>query len=256
MSPKPYTFRSNDRTDTPEIPMINTESHNGCPIYQTDRTRAESKAALLEGLSEREWTRLTRRFWAKVDKNGSGGCWLWTSAKGDAYGHGSFSISRAGRAYPFYAHRLSWFFAHGSFPPPPLQVLHRCDVACCLNPAHLFVGTQQDNLTDARVKRRLDESKPRTRVLSLEDRMSVYLDRTSSGVELAMAYGVTPACISLIRRGRFVRQSARVGLERVPFVHVPIRGDVGQQPFQPVPSQPEQAYGPLDGSTSAAQLIG
>lgn len=109
------------------------------------------------------------RFWAKVNKNGPtalpelGPCWLWTaSTTGRRAMHGQFVLPRVdGEAQRHvYAHRFSWELAYGPIPDG-LSVLHRCDVGACVRPSHLFIGTQQDNLADARQKGRLDNSKSR-----------------------------------------------------------------------------------------------
>lgn len=98
-------------------------------------------------------------FWAKVDKTSSPhGCWLWTAGRFPD-GYGCFSLER--RAVG--AHRLSWFLANGDIPDDKPCVLHRCDVHCppgdigyrrCVNPAHLWLGTHADNMTDRNAKGR------------------------------------------------------------------------------------------------------
>jgi hypothetical protein len=50
------------------------------------------------------------------------------------------------------AHRLAWLFTYGEWPA--LRVLHRCDNPPCCNPAHLFLGTQAENMQDAAHKGR------------------------------------------------------------------------------------------------------
>ena len=54
---------------------------------------------------------------------------------------------------PMYAHRIAWQLTHGAIPKG-MFVLHRCDNPPCVNPAHLFIGTQRDNLRDCFAKGR------------------------------------------------------------------------------------------------------
>jgi hypothetical protein len=59
------------------------------------------------------------------------------------FGYGVISFN--GRQQ--YAHRVSWEVESGPVPKG-MRVLHRCDVPACINPHHLFLGTDQDNITD------------------------------------------------------------------------------------------------------------
>lgn len=82
---------------------------------------------------------MEERFWSKVEKTDT--CWIWTAAKINGYGvfwHSGKNMK---------AHRLSY---EAAFSPIPigLYVLHHCDVPSCVNPAHLFLGTQRDNIQD------------------------------------------------------------------------------------------------------------
>lgn len=85
-------------------------------------------------------------FWAKVNKRGHGGCWLWIAAI-DSRGRGAF-VRRQRRVQ---AHRISWELHHGPIPKG-LWVLHHCDVRNCVNPKHLYLGDAQDN-SDDRLRR-------------------------------------------------------------------------------------------------------
>ena len=86
------------------------------------------------------------RFWAKVDK--SKDCWEWMGNK-DKYGYGRFWISDA----DYFAHRVSLKIVN-DIKFNGLNSLHKCDNPSCVNPDHLFLGTQKDNMIDKVVKGR------------------------------------------------------------------------------------------------------
>ena len=78
------------------------------------------------------------------------GCWLWLGAVTNR-GYGSLLNPATGKTTQ--AHREAYRRAHGAIPPG-LHVLHRCDLRCCVNPDHLFVGTNADNVRDRMTKGR------------------------------------------------------------------------------------------------------
>jgi len=176
---------------------------------------------------------LAERFWQKIDRRGPDDCWLWIAKarlgnKGTFSGYGSIIGVQNGKKRPLYSHRVAWELTNGPIPDG-LFVLHRCDVSLCCNPGHLFLGTQQVNLEDARIKGRLDESRPRTvGALTPEERLRIFRMPNARGLCTALArqYGVTKSCISAIRRGRFVPPALDDVFERVPSVQVPILGEV------------------------------
>jgi len=92
---------------------------------------------------------LSDRFWPKVDKRGPDECWEWKASKGSR-GYGHF------RTYPTAdrAHRVAWELTHHDPIPDGMCVCHVCDNPGCVNPAHLFVGTQGDNVRDSWAKGR------------------------------------------------------------------------------------------------------
>ena len=94
-------------------------------------------------------------FWGRVDRRGADECWPWTGLR-LPWGYGSLRLR--GHKSPSRAHRLMYEFKHGPIPVGQC-VCHRCDNPRCVNPAHLFLGTQTDNLRDMRDKGRHPESK-------------------------------------------------------------------------------------------------
>ena len=90
---------------------------------------------------------LEEKFWKKVDKGGEGDCWLWTGSDNGKGGYGRMGIDGKAKS----AHRISWEL-HNEKIPEGMHVLHHCDVRNCVNPAHLYIGTHQDNVND-RIRR-------------------------------------------------------------------------------------------------------
>lgn len=88
----------------------------------------------------------TSRFWARVEK--SDACWLWTGPLINA-GYGKFKVESRTRS----AHRFSYELRHGPIPEGMI-ICHTCDNPPCVNPDHLFLGTNKDNSRDMVAKNR------------------------------------------------------------------------------------------------------
>jgi hypothetical protein len=82
----------------------------------------------------------TKRFWAKVDRQGADGCWLWKGYRGrDGYGRININGTQV------VAHR--WAYEDAIVPiPAGLQIDHLCRVRACVNPGHLEPVTQRENI--------------------------------------------------------------------------------------------------------------
>lgn len=84
----------------------------------------------------------TAAFLAKVSPEPNSGCWLWTGAV-QGGGYGSFSFE--GKIQK--AHRVSHQIFKGQIPDG-LDVMHSCDVRCCVNPTHICAATTLENIAD------------------------------------------------------------------------------------------------------------
>jgi len=93
--------------------------------------------------------RVKFRFYRKINKKtGKTKCWNWTGSLARGYGNIRVNGTLIG------AHRLSYMLHKGDIPKG-LLVCHTCDNPNCVNPDHLFLGTQSDNMKDASNKGRL-----------------------------------------------------------------------------------------------------
>lgn len=123
-------------------------------------------------------------------------CWNWT---GSTIAKGYGVIGHAGTR--LLAHRVSWQEHRGPIPPGQ-RVLHKCDNRVCVNPDHLFLGTDQDNMDDMYAKGRDKPPKGSTNGRSKleEDEIhKIRLLRGISNTHIGQIFDVTETTIRKIR---------------------------------------------------------
>lgn len=158
-----------------------------------------------------------KRFWSKVDKSGE--CWIWTGGK-DRKGYGKFSMGSKYKAdgsrrnSMMSAHRFAYELVHGPIPAHDsfhgLCVLHSCDNPSCVNPAHLALGTNKDNVHDMDRKGRRINKHSRGgdhpgAILSeqqVREIVAAHRERGISQAQLSRDYGVSTSTINHIFTGR------------------------------------------------------
>lgn len=138
------------------------------------------------------------------------GCWLWNGTKKTCrrnthkYGWVTFQGKQMS------AHRASWILFNGEIERG-FVVCHKCDVPECINPEHLFIGTQKDNVKDMIAKgrkwigiaiRKID-GKPNRAKLTESDVVEIHALRNlgMSQSKIAQKIGVSQGCISQLLRG-------------------------------------------------------
>lgn len=89
------------------------------------------------------------RFWSWVHVGKPDECWIWFGAS-QLVGYGAFGL----KSRNLIASRVAWIIAHRKMIPSGKIIMHTCDNPSCVNPAHLLLGTQADNMRDASTKGR------------------------------------------------------------------------------------------------------
>ena len=143
---------------------------------------------------------LKQRFWEKVDKIEPDKCWNWKASRsGTGARYGQIKVN--GKMCK--SHRISYEMAYGSIPNG-MYILHRCDNGLCVNPNHLFIGNQFDNMRDCISKGRGPDMRGETNgnskllyndVASIRSRYNTETKKYGLISKMAREYDLTPTAI-------------------------------------------------------------
>lgn len=145
---------------------------------------------------------LESRFWSKVDKRGPDECWFWTGAVNE-HGYGVMRPEGRRSGATVKAHRVALMLT--GVDVTDRVVLHHCDNPPCVNPAHLELGTQQDNLADMRAKGRGNRGSVNGAAKLNEGDVALIRIWLALGVpqrELCQFYGLSKGTMSSLANGK------------------------------------------------------
>lgn len=139
------------------------------------------------------------RFWRFVEVRGEDECWPWIGSLCDGYGMITFFYKR------IKAHRVSVYLS-GRLIPSGLSACHSCDNRKCVNPSHIWLGTNAENVADRDAKGRCrsrgqsGERNYKT-TLTNEKVFEIRADNRKHR-EIALDFGISKASVSDIKRGK------------------------------------------------------
>jgi len=122
------------------------------------------------------------------------GCWLWTKCCNPG-GYGLIEINKV----VLMTHRVSWYLRYGPIPEGA-KLLHKCDTRNCVNPDHLFLGTNADNQHDKVAKGRQAKGVTQGSAKLTERQVRQIRKAEGTQIEIAKRFGVNQTLISAIKR--------------------------------------------------------
>lgn len=151
------------------------------------------------------------RFWSKVQTGQPDECWQWLGAK-QPFGHGQFALDGGRGARREHAHRVAYAIHNGLIDDSigagtfhGTCVCHKCDNPSCVNPSHLFLGTQADNISDMNSKSRHGRGAAPKKYNKSHIEKVVELKKTGlSQQKIAWILGIPQAIVSSMLRGDYL----------------------------------------------------
>jgi HNH endonuclease len=123
-------------------------------------------------------------------------CWLWTRARNNK-GYGRVRIDGKMQL----AHRVAWQIYKGEIPEG-MFVCHKCDTPACVNPDHLFLGTNADNIKDSYDKGRSNQQGERNGNRKLKPEQVTEIRASSESCRvLARRFGIGKSQVANIKKG-------------------------------------------------------
>jgi HNH endonuclease len=129
------------------------------------------------------------------------GCQIWLGGV-NSFGYGRLFLNNK----RVLAHRAAWQLTYGEIPGN-MCVLHRCDVGSCVNPNHLFLGTQADNVLDMdnKGRRRVGAGTKHRKAKLTDDQVLAIRSSNKTPNQLAEEFGMHPSSIRLIKAKKIWR---------------------------------------------------
>ena len=155
-------------------------------------------------INEAYITKTKQRLFNKTNKTID--CWNWSGGTNKG-GYGLFSIKHK----MFLVHRISFKLFIGEIPEK-MQVNHTCDNTLCINPKHLWLGTQKDNMDDKKKKGRAiyaqgeDVNTAKLKVFEVRKIRDLYSTNKFTYLELSKKFSVSESNIGMIIRNKIWKQ--------------------------------------------------